>query len=477
MLSQIKRFVGDSLIYALMSLSTKIIAFFMMPFYSRYLTEQEYGALFVIDSTLSIISFLVIFGTDSALAYYYIEEKDLRKKEHIVQNVMAFRLLVAAGITFCFIVFGYQIARGIGVSNFTDALQISMLTLILDTVNVLVLTILRYDLKSVKVALLTVAKMSFIALFAILFIMLWDQSLNSLMYARLLSVALVGVFAIKESVRFLRLRFDKDTWKEILKYAAPLVPASLAFWVIGSSNRYIIQFFEGEQIGQIINAHFGAAFSFSAVISLFTYGIQMAWRPYSMKIKDRDDAKELFAKVYMAILAVGLLAVLAVTTISPWLMLLMDQAFWGDYVYVGFLTFANFLNFYYLIVTVGMFIKKKTRKVSIAFIIASLLYIIMNIFLYPILGVWGIVLSNNLTYLFVVFYLYSYSQSIYHIPASAGKMLFLILQAAIAVGAINYVQEKDFSWLFIVGAWLYFLVSLLIIRNDCDFNLKPKTRR
>lgn len=456
-----------------MSLSTKIIAFIMYPYYSDVLTIAEYGSLFVIDSTLSIVSFLVIFGTDSALSYYYIEEKDVQKKEHYVQNVMAFRLLVATSFALLFFLFGKEMASGIRLNDFSYALQISMFTLILDTVNVLILTILRYDLKSKKVAILTVTKMSLIALLAFIFLTFWESSLNSLMYARLCSVVIILTFTVKEVPRFLRLRFDKEIWKEVLQYSAPLVPASLAFWMIGSSNRYIIQFFEGEA-GNGVNAHFGAAFNFAAVISLFTYGIQMAWRPYSMKIKDREDAKDLFAKVYIVILALGLLGVLLVTTISPWLMLFMNEQYWGDYIYIGFLSLASFLNFYYLIVTVGIFIKKKTGKVTTAFLLAALLNVIVNVSLYPFLGVWSIILSNNLTYLFVIFYLYRYSQSIYHVPASAWKMLFLIVQAAIAIGMITFVQFNELSWIYIVGAWLYFLVTLLITRIDRDLNFNPK---
>lgn len=471
MLAQLKRFAGDSLIYALMSVGTKIIAFIMTPFYTRTLTGEEMSALTLIDSSLAILSFLIIFGTDSALAYYYIEAKESEKKVEYVRNVMTFRLLLALLITLSFVLFGKQLADLlVGKPEFYLALQISMVTIVLDTINVLILTVLRYDFQSFRVAILTFTKMAGIALLAYLFLTFVEESLSSLIYARLLSAALILMVTLPEIWKYLRLRFNWSIWKEVLSYAAPLVPASLAFWVIGQSNRYVALFYEGK--GSEIPGHIGVIFQFASIITLVTYGIQMAWRPYSMKLKDREDAKNLFAKVYVVILAIGLLAVLFITTISPYVMKVNDPDFWGDYPYIGFLSLASFLNFYYLIVTVGMFFEKKTGKVTTAFLIASVLNLVLNVILYPMYQIWGIVISNNITYLFVLVYLYRYSQSIYHIPAKTGKLGFMLLQAILTIGAITYVQMNGLPWYWIVMAWSYFLGSLLLIRIDRDLRLK-----
>ncbi|WP_044639761.1 lipopolysaccharide biosynthesis protein [Risungbinella massiliensis] len=473
MLAQLKRFAGDSLIYALMSVGTKIIAFIMTPFYSKALTQDEFGALGVIDSTLSIISFLVIFGTDSALAYYYMEAKDLKKKEAYVRNVMTFRLLVAGVMTVVFILFGEQLSDIVANSpSFYFALQISMITIILDTINVLILTVLRFDFQSSRVAVLTFTKIALIAAFAYLYLTYVDQSLNGLMYSRLLSALLILVFTFSEVWKYVRPQIDLSIWKEILIYATPLVPASLAFWIINSSNRYIVFLFESKAAATSVNAHLVPIFAFASVVTLFTYGIQMAWRPYSMKLKDREDAKELFAKVYVVILALGLLAVIVITTVSPWLMSFADPEYWDGYKYIGFFSLAGFLNFFYLIVTVGMFIQKKTGKVTTAFLIASVLNLVLNLLLYPNFKIWGFVISNNITYLFVLLYLYRYSQSIYQVPAKTGKLGFMLLQAVLTIGAITYIQTNDLPWFWIVLSWLYFLGSLLLIRIDRDLRIK-----
>lgn len=401
------------------------------------------------------------------------EAKEQDKKLAYVRNVMTFRLVVAGLLTIPFLLFGKQLSILItGDPIFYYAFQISMITILLDTVNVLILTVLRFDFQSFRVAALTFAKLAMIGIFAYLVLSYVDQSLDSLMYSRLLSAFLILLVTTREVWKYLRPRFDFTIWKEILIYATPLVPASLAFWVIGLSNRFIVKFFEQDPLPII--GHLTTVLNFASVITLFTYGIQMAWRPYSMKLKERSDAKELFAKVYIIILALGLSAVLFITTISPWILPLgnVSRIFWRDYPYIGFFSLSSFLNFYYLIVTVGIFVEKKTSKVTKAFIIASVINLVLNVTLYPYFALWTFVISNNVTYLFVVVYLYSYSQSIYRIPVSSWKMVFLFVQAVIAMSFITYVQVMQLAWYWIIFSWLYFLASLFVIRIDRDFKLK-----
>ena len=49
-----------------------------------------------------MLTFLVIFGTDSALAYYYFEYKDKETREKYVRSVMTFRLSI---VVLLFVVF------------------------------------------------------------------------------------------------------------------------------------------------------------------------------------------------------------------------------------------------------------------------------------------------------------------------------------------------------------------------------------
>ncbi|MBH0169330.1 lipopolysaccharide biosynthesis protein [Fictibacillus sp. 18YEL24] len=470
MLAQIKRLGGDSLLYAFMNLGTKFIAFLMFPIYTYYLTPSEYGVIDLIDSTTAMLTFLIIFGTDSALAFYYFDVKDKEKRWAYIRNVLTFRLMIALFFVLIVLVGGYSLSELLlkDTENYR-ALLFAVSVLLIDTVLVLVLSVFRFEYKTLKVVAYTVGKMFLIALISYVFLRFIWTSVEGIILGRLIAVFLVLLLMGKQLLPFLRFRIDKDILKEVLKYAAPLVPASIAFWVIVNSNRFFLREFGSmEDVGI-----YGSAMKFATLITLVTTGIQMAWRPYSMELKDKKGNEQLFAKLYLGILLIGLFGVMAITTVMPWVIQILDDAYAASYQYVGPISAVTFLNFYYLIISVGLFIKKETKYISYYFGIAAVVNVILNLLLIPMFSIWGTVAAYLLSYIIAVVLVFRKSQKVYYIPISFLKISILFLITILLVGAMVWIQENDSvsNW-HVLTAWLLFFASVGVSRVDRDFRKK-----
>ncbi|MET0960152.1 MAG: oligosaccharide flippase family protein, partial [Psychrobacillus psychrotolerans] len=166
MFSQLKRLGADSLLYAFMNVGTKLIAFILFPLYAHYLVDTSLvGLLQLVDTNVSMLTFLVIFGTDSALAYYYFEYKDKETREKYVRSVMTFRISIVILLFVVFLIGGEWLSvLLLDVPGQATLFYIALGTLCLDTILTLVLTILRYDFHTKKVVATTVAKMLLIAI-------------------------------------------------------------------------------------------------------------------------------------------------------------------------------------------------------------------------------------------------------------------------------------------------------------------------
>ncbi|MFC4182587.1 MATE family efflux transporter [Saccharococcus thermophilus] len=341
----------------------------------------------------------------------------------------------------------------------------SMFTLLFDTVTTLVLTVLRYEFKTVKVVTLTLAKMLLTAVLSYLFLRFLDPSIKGILISRWVAAVIISVFILRETVKFIKFTFDKEIIKEILVYAAPSVPASIAFWVIVNSNSMFLQKFTSSwEVGI-----YGAATRFASLITLLTSGVQMAWRPYSMSMKDKPNSKDIFAKIFMAIWLLGMIGVLIVATIMPKVILLLHKNYYDAYEYVAPISAVTFLNFFYMIVSVGIFIKKETKYISYAFGIAAVLDVILNLTLIPLFSIWGSVAAYLISYVVAFVYIFFKSQKIYYVPVSFGKMSTLFVTMLIAVFLIIYIQEHHFSWLYIAAIWLGYLGTIGVCRVDKDF--------
>ncbi|WP_066290286.1 lipopolysaccharide biosynthesis protein [Bacillus sp. FJAT-29937] len=472
MFAQIKRLGADSLLYAFMNVGTKLIAFIMLPIYTTFLNPAEYGVIDYLDRITSMLTFLVIFGTDSALAFYYFESKDKKKKLDYVRSVMTFRLLIVLIIAIVFLICGGWLAQLLlDDANLYYLLYIAIGVMALDTVIALILTVLRYDFFTKKVVTFTILKMLLIAVFSYGFLAYVSPTIDGILYGRLVSVAIVAVLLIKPLLKFIKFTFNKQLLKEILIYAAPLVPASLAFWVIVNANSLLLEKFTSfHEVGI-----YGSAVKFASLITLLTSGVQMAWRPFSMSLKDKKDSPVLFAKLYYGILLVGTMGVLMVATLMPWIIRMLSSEYHEAYQYVAILSAVTFLNFFYMIISVGIFFTKQTKIISYAFGMAAVVNIILNIVLIPSYSIWGSVAAYLISYLVAITYIFFKSQKLYHVPVSFGKMTFLFITSLLAVIAIVYIQESSIPDLNIIFAWLGFIVAILLSRVDKDL-LKKRSR-
>ncbi len=455
-----------------MNVGTKLIAFIMLPIYTTFLNPAEYGVIDYLDRITSMLTFLVIFGTDSALAFYYFESKDKKKKLDYVRSVMTFRLLIVLIIAIVFLICGGWLAQLLlDDANLYYLLYIAIGVMALDTVIALILTVLRYDFFTKKVVTFTILKMLLIAVFSYGFLAYVSPTIDGILYGRLVSVAIVAVLLIKPLLKFIKFTFNKQLLKEILIYAAPLVPASLAFWVIVNANSLLLEKFTSfHEVGI-----YGSAVKFASLITLLTSGVQMAWRPFSMSLKDKKDSPVLFAKLYYGILLVGTMGVLMVATLMPWIIRMLSSEYHEAYQYVAILSAVTFLNFFYMIISVGIFFTKQTKIISYAFGMAAVVNIILNIVLIPSYSIWGSVAAYLISYLVAITYIFFKSQKLYHVPVSFGKMTFLFITSLLAVIAIVYIQESSIPDLNIIFAWLGFIVAILLSRVDKDL-LKKRSR-
>lgn len=467
MFSQLKRLGADSLLYAFMNVGTKLIAFILFPLYAHYLVDTSLvGLLQMVDTTVSMLTFLVIFGTDSALAYYYFEYKDKEIREKYVRSVMTFRISIVILLFVVFLIGGDWLSALILESaGYSQLFYIALGTLCLDTVITLVLTILRYEFHTKRVVFTTIGKMLLIAVVSILFLMFVWTSLEGILVARLISVAIIVLVLIKPVRVYLKPLFDKVILKKILVYAAPLVPASLAFWIIANANNFFIRAYGTlDDVGI-----YGTAIKFATFITLLTSGIQLAWRPFSMSLKDKKDSPQLFATLYAAFLLIGSFGVLALATFMPWIILVMPENFRIAFQYVAPISIATFLSFYYMIVSTGIFYSKQTKHISIAFGIAAVVSIVLNFIFVPHLTIWGTVISYVAAYCLALFMVFRKSQKLYYVPFSGFKMAWTIFWLIAATLGIVYIQLHELNSWLILGVWIVFIILVLLVRMDKYF--------
>lgn len=469
----LKGFFADSILYTFMNSATKVINLFLLIFLTNEFTRESYGMLVNIDSLIGILGYLIIFGTDSALAYYYIEEESSKSKVLYVQNVMTFRLAIAFFFFVLSLLGGNLISSLYGEVNFGLAVQISMLTLILDSAFLLLCTVYRFDLQTKKVIALNLLKLIGIVCLTYIFIYSISSSINSIIYARLISAVVVLLFLFNQSYIYFKLNFNREILVKILQYAAPLVPVSISVWALNSSSTFFITFLMSKSYA----GTFGVAIRFAMLISLLTYGIQMAWRPYSTRLAKNKNAPLVFSKVYTVIFSLGMLFIVLITLLMGVDILfkaIVGKNFWDARYFVSLLSLGSFLNFFYLILSTGLFVTKNTKNISIYFGISALVNVFLNFVLIYNFGLWGAVASYLITNILLVILTFRHSQVHWPVPFDLKKNVGIFLITILVICTILWMQIKQSSWLGIIVITVIYAISIYYagIHNEKKFLYK-----
>jgi O-antigen/teichoic acid export membrane protein len=270
-----------------------------------------------------------------------------------------------------------------------------------------------------------------------------------------LTVALILIILFRKEFVF---RISRKHLMDLIRYGAPLLPTLLAFWVMTSVSRPILYHMDSQLSADI----YETCIRIASIIVLITSPFQLAWRPFSMSIKEREDAPQLFGLVGRALLVVGTLAVMILAFFMKPLYHLYiigrdDQSLSSGYIYVWALSLGTLFNVLHNVFGVGLLIKKKTQVISYGFMIAAAIYLIGNLILVPVFSIWGTVIMTVVAYLFVIVWVYWKNQKEYPIDFRFRSILIYLAVFFISMTGVTWVQLNEMEY-----AWLYYVLAFVV---------------
>lgn len=103
----------------------------------------------------------------------------------------------------------------------------------------------------------------------------------------------------------------KEFYKEAARYALPLLPNTMMWWVMNASDRYMIAMY----LGTTANGIYAVANKMPSLISVFENIFYQAWQTSSINAledKSRDKFYSNVFKNYFSVLVLGVLVLLLV---------------------------------------------------------------------------------------------------------------------------------------------------------------------
>lgn len=391
-----KTLIVNMITFALSTFGSKLLVIILVPLYTSALSPDQYGAVDLITQTANILIPIFTLAISEAALRFGLDAKDdaSRKKVYtICLGVMAAGLFAMAAIF-------PALSRLDYIKGYSAILYIYVWTSSFRQLGMFFARALeKVRLFAIDGVLCTLAML----LLNILFLLKFKWGIMGYLLAIILSDVISGLFLFfgGKMWKYVSFRaFDAKLARTMVKYAAPLMSATLLWLVTSISDRFIIKYFHGVYLTGIITAAYKIPLVLTTVFTMFS----QAWNMSAISENGSEMREELYTDVFrinqsfMYVLSAGILFLNRPITFV-WL----NSSYSEAYRYSPILTLATVFNCFSVFLGSVYIAEKKTKNSFLTSIAAALVNITLNLILIPQFRIYGAAIATLAAYLIVFF--------------------------------------------------------------------------
>ena len=366
-----------------------MITFLLVPLYTYYISPDDFGYYDIVLTLTFLAMGFITFQLRDGTFRFLLDNEDEYTRKGVVS--FSYKLMAQSSLVVLLV--------GIVFSFFYDirdwgCIVAFVITLSLYEVEVQIVRGLGQNKSFVLAGILTAFQ---IGLYSLIFVAWLRMGIAGIFCSNILS-RLVTMVIIEFRARVFKRYFivsfrDKSLNRALLKYSLPLLPNAVCWWLLGSSSRLFIEHF----LGLEANGIFAVAMKFSTILETFSVIVYQAWQETAIKQYGAADRSKFFSRIFNTyILILSVLALIFVFVLKINYSWLVDSRYL-DPMFISVICFA-LASFYDL----GYQCSKQTVRNLPGVITTTGLNLIMNYVFIRFMGIWGIVLSSILSYLFML---------------------------------------------------------------------------
>lgn len=375
----------------------KLIAMVTLPIITKAFSTEEYGIYDLIISFASLMLPLMTLLVQQAVFRFLINEKEEKHIKYITTSVLFVFM-------FSLIIFGIVIVGGSISQKNLELLILAMILYFCESLYDLMGQIARGYGKNLiySIAVILYSVFNMILLLVAVFIKSVNiKSVLLILSISYFSAAIFLTFRLKLHKMFKLKEFSINVLKEMLKYSIPIIPSSIALWIVSLSDRLIITYF----MGASYNGIYAAASKIPNLLVTFYNAFNLAWTELAARSIEEKDSCKYYSKLINTLCTFCFGALIALIAISPVLFdLLIDNKFDSGRLQMPIL-FLGVVSSCLVSFYGGLYVAlKKTKQVGISSIVGAILNALINIIFIRKIGLYAASISTVVSFIVILMY-------------------------------------------------------------------------
>ena len=485
-MSTAKKFAGQTAVYGISTIASRVLTFFMTPVYTRAYATAAYGIITTLYSYISITNALLAFGMETTFFRYLNKHPD--NKQRVYNNAFASIFVVTVLFLLCTVPFSHWIANfvdighskkmadkgvtvhaatGTSPADFLKYVYICLTIMIVDAWCAIPFAKLRADGKPARYGIIKLASVLIFVGFNLIFIYaipfwLKHNLSGSAQISQWYTKGWVGYVFVSELIsslvtlllllpELLKIRFDFDR-KMLLSmysYSWPVLIANLSYLVNENMDKILL--------GKLLPANslqdvgiYGACTKIALFLSIFINAFRLGAEPFFFNHSKNKNAGETYARImdYFVITVCAIfIGLVANIEILKYFIKGHDQQqialYWTGLRVVPPLVFGYVSLGIYMNLSIWYKLSDQTVYGLYISGVGAILTVVLNVWLIPVYSYMASAWISLIAYTVMMILSYIWGQKNYPIPYNLKKNGAYIISSIIIVYLSFYVFNRN----------------------------------
>lgn len=373
-----------------------LLSLIIVPIITRFISPEEYGKASMFTLAQGAVSMFMYLGMDQAFAREYVCTE---KRDGLLANAMFLPMILAAVIAAFALVFRRLVSQTL-FGNPDETLAVVLMAfmfpaMVLETFS---FAKIRMDERGAIYSFFTILLKILTLLFTVGLFCVYEKSFRSVVYAaafaEITNGTILSCMVVLKEGSSVRLINRRDVC-HMLRYGVPLVPATMLTWVLTSMDKVMLRTFcDYSELGL-----YSAAFKIVSVVAVLQSCFTLVWLPVAYRWHETHK-EQVYFEMVMKFVTLGMGAVcfgiLLCKDLVAWF---LGKEFTQAIEIFPFLLLQPFAYTVSETTGIGIAFSRKTEHNIVVAILASVINILLNLWLIPQMGGKGAAVATGISYI------------------------------------------------------------------------------
>ena len=413
-------------IYSLGDLLHKSVQFLLLPLYTNVLSPGLFGQLeliYMLGSLLVIFNGLLI---QNAYTRFYFDSKDSHFKKKVFGTSLVFICISSClGLFVCLIYSSYFSKLIFGSIQYVEYIRLICISTALGSICALFNKNLIFRNFSITFVSINLIETILTISFTIFFVLYVQNGITGILYSQIIGRLIRLLLLIVLSSSHISLSFSSKILRNMLYFSIFMIPSEISSFIAYMSNRFFINDYQGlTQVGI-----FSLGYKIASITPLLINGpVKTAFKPYMFSlINNKKKLKVQFSSFlrYYFVFCLSFIFILSIFS-KELITMMAHDSYFDSYKVIFPLSIGYLLIGLSGLINTSLAISKKTWVFGLAWALAALVNIILNIYLIPDFGLIGASIATVGGFLTVLVIFIYYTQKYFPIKIEYIKFISLL---------------------------------------------------